>query len=607
MGERLTFEGFWTSLGSRTDELFVGAEHALDGPAFRRACLAVADEVSTRGWRTVGIHALDSGAFAAGVFGAIVAGAMPEVLPHTRPGFMSKLAGEVDGLAVDYPLPAACGMPSIAIAAAATPLPAAAATPAWDRAAETAGVSVSRAAPSASCPDLRWPSTARIGFRTSGSSGAAKRVVKSLDAIETELTALETRFGAEIPDAFAGTVDHQHYYGATGRILWPLLGGRSVLRNLMRYPSDVMSAALGSVAIVTSPTFLVGVIDLLNPEDLRGRRFRLFSAGAPLPRDTAERLNSAEPWLVAEIFGSTESGAICSRIPGAGRGPDAPGRDDDAWTVLPGVDVSVGDGRILVDWHTRHDAGTVELGDSGERLPDGRLRLFGRRDRIVKIREKRVSLAAVEAELAGHPFVCEAAAVVLPRHGLSELGVVVAPTEAGFTALESDGHRALAERLQRRLRDSFDPTTVPKKWRFVRALPRNGMAKVTQESLVELFANGTLALPDALPQVVADSSDGLARTVDLRIDEQLRWFRGHFPSVPVLPGVVQLDWAAHFGAPLTKHAGRFERLQRVKFNHAMLPGVDVRLALRYDAEKRSLSFTFSNAERTFSAGRFVYA
>jgi acyl-CoA synthetase (AMP-forming)/AMP-acid ligase II/3-hydroxymyristoyl/3-hydroxydecanoyl-(acyl carrier protein) dehydratase len=376
----------------------------------------------------------------------------------------------------------------------------------------------------------------------------------------------------------------------------------------MRYPSDVMSAApRGSAAVVTSPTFLVGVIDLLRLEELRAWNFRLFSAGAPLPRETVERLNAAGPWLVAEIFGSTESGAICSRIRAPAGVPAGAGSDDEPWSVLPGVGVSADDGRLLVDWHRPHESDPVELGDSGELLPDGRLRLFGRRDRIVKVREKRVSLTALEAELREHPFVREAAAVVLPRHRLSELGAVVAPTEAGFAVLESEGHRALAELLQKRLRHSFDPTTVPKKWRFVRALPRNGVAKVTQESLVELFANGSAGPPDALPHIVADSSDGLTRTVDLRIDERLRWFRGHFPSAPVLPGVVQLDWAAYFGAPLTKDAGRFERLQRIKFNHALLPGATVRLALRYDADKRSLSFTFSNAERTFSAGRFVYA
>jgi acyl-CoA synthetase (AMP-forming)/AMP-acid ligase II/3-hydroxymyristoyl/3-hydroxydecanoyl-(acyl carrier protein) dehydratase len=580
--KRLTFDGFWASLENRTEALFLGPEGHVDGPAFRRACLAVADEVSTRGWRTVGIHALDSWAFAAGVFGAVVAGAVPQILPHTQPGFVRRLVGEVDGLAADHPLPADCSVPSIAI------------VPAGQR--------------EASSRDCLSPSASRIAFWTSGSSGAPKRVAKSLAAIESELTALETRFGSQLPDVAGGTVDHQHYYGATVRILWPLLAGRRVLRKLMRYPTDVMSAGPGGVAVVTSPTFLVEVIDLLRLDELRSRHFRLFSAGAPLPQDIAKRLNADGSWLIAEIFGSTESGAICSRIRHAGDCEDASaGRADDAWSVLPGVEVLVDDGRLLVDWHTPHDAGAVMLGDSGELLPDGRLNLLGRRDRIVKVREKRVSLAAVEAELIGHPFVSEAAAVVLERHRLSELGVVVMPTEAGFAALETDGHRALADLLQRRLRNSFDPTTVPKKWRFVRSLPRNGMAKVTQESLVELFAKGELGPPDALPEIVADSADGLTRTVDLRIGEQLRWFRGHFPDVPVLPGVVQIDWAAHFGASLTRDAGRFERLQRVKFNHAMQPGVDVRLALRYDADKRSLSFTFSNGERTFSEGRFVYA
>lgn len=569
--DSLTFTDFWSRLECRSGPLFLCPNEGTDGPAFERACLALATVISMRGWQTVGLHTCDSLAFATGLFGALLAGAMPEVLPHTQPGFVAQLNGNLDGIVTDHSL-SASGIPSVEIGATSNgPIRA----------------------------NFRWPDGPRISFRTSGSSGAPKRVVKSLGAIEAELAAFEVQFGLEVPGLFAGTVDHQHYYGATVRILWPLLAGRCVVRRLMRYPSDVMNVAAQSVAVVTSPTFLVSALDLLSPQRLSKAHCRLFSAGAPLPHEAAERLNAGDDWLVAEIFGSTESGAICSRVRRPLEG------DVDAWTPLPGVRLSVDGARILATWSRATDSAAVELDDRAERLADGRLRFLGRRDRIVKVREKRVSLVALEAELGGDPYVREVAAVELQRHRLTDLGVVVAPTDTGFAALESKGHRAMVEILQGRLRHLLDPTTLPKKWRFVRALPRNCMAKVTSASLVELFVDpGQIA--DAFPEILADFSDELSRTVDMRIGAELRWFRGHFPSVPVLPGVVQIEWAAHFGAELTTDAGRFGRLQRVKFSHAMQPGLVVRLALRYDVDKRSLSFAFSNPERTFSSGRFVY-
>ena len=576
MDHKLTCGRFWATVENPSNgsiPVFTGYDDAVDRERFRRACLGVAHQIEARGWQTVALHTRDSVGFAAGLFGIVLAGATPEVLPHAQPGFVAGLAGEINGLLTDYPMGSVPpGVPAIVMNAAEDEI------------------------------DTRvWPDDPWISFRTSGSSGVPKRVTKPLAVIEAELSAFEARFGADMPDTFAGTVDYQHYYGATVRILWPLLAGRRIWRNLMRYPSDVMNAVAKRLVIVTSPTFLVEAADLLELDDLSANGCRMFSAGAPLPLQTATRLNSGEDWLIAEIFGSTETGAICSRTR---EGPDP----DDAWTPLPGVLLTADDSQILVDWKTSGDAGKAEISDRGEFLADGRLRFLGRRDRIVKIREKRVSLNAIEEALLAHPLVREASAVTLERHQLNELGAVVALTEGGFEVLEEKGHRRLAEQLQHDLRSQFDPATLPKKWRFTRMLPRNGMAKVTQEALKTLFVDPTPEkMRDAFPEILADSIEATTRTIDFRVDAGLRWFRGHFPDIPVLPGVVQIDWAAHFGAPLVENAGTFSQLQRVKFGNVLQPGTKARLSLKYDAEKHSLSFVFSNSEHTFSQGRFVYA
>jgi len=572
--DRITFRDSWRRLELSTSQpLFLGNDETVAGHTLKSASLDVASTVADLGWKTVGLHTRDSFSFVAGVLGITLAGAVPDVLPHTHPRFLSRLATDVDGLLTDYSAPPDSLIPARQISS-------------------LIGIR--------SRSDRIWPAFPWISFRTSGSEGMPKRIAKPLAVIEAELAAFEERFGAQVREILGGTVDHQHYYGATVRIFWPLLAGRKIWRPLMRYPSDVMNAAPRSMSIVSSPTFLVEAQDLIDQSDLADAGIRMFSAGAPLPLDTARRLNGQDHWLVAEIFGSTESGAICSRV-------RRRAEYDDAWTPLPGLEVSVDDQRIRVDWQTCGDDGRAVLGDHGEWLADGRLRLIGRRDRIVKVREKRVSLIDVEDALASHPFVWETAALALERHRLTELGVVAALSDQGFESLAAEGHRGLAVRLQDHLRATFDPTTLPKKWRFVRALPRNGMSKVTQEALRELFADrageeGT----DKFPKILSDVGDADSRVIDFQLGTGLHWFKGHFPEIPVLPGVVQIDWAAHFGAALIKRAGPFQQLQRVKFNNVMQPGMHARLTLRYDEEKRSLSFLFFNDEQTFSSGRFVY-
>ena len=65
----------------------------------------------------------------------------------------------------------------------------------------------------------------------------------------------------------------------------------------------------------------------------------------------------------------------------------------------------------------------------------------------------------------------------------------------------------------------------------------------------------------------------------LYVPPGLRWFRDHFPGNPILPGVVQIDWAIRLGAELGFDARRFSSLPRVKFTAVIVPDSVVRLSL----------------------------
>ena len=91
----------------------------------------------------------------------------------------------------------------------------------------------------------------------------------------------------------------------------------------------------------------------------------------------------------------------------------------------------------------------------------------------------------------------------------------------------------------------------------------------------------------------------------------LEYFDGHFPEVPLLPGVVQIGWAVELArlhlAPEAHGAlGRFRSLASVKFMRVMQPGANVSLDLRLDRESRELAFEYLAGGQTCSAGRVLF-
>lgn len=77
----------------------------------------------------------------------------------------------------------------------------------------------------------------------------------------------------------------------------------------------------------------------------------------------------------------------------------------------------------------------------------------------------------------------------------------------------------------------------------------------------------------------------------LYIPANLSWFRGHFPTQPLLPGVAQLDWVMAYGAELAPGM-RFCAIDSVKFQHPVLPESLLELNLRWEAARSLLSFEY---------------
>ncbi len=92
----------------------------------------------------------------------------------------------------------------------------------------------------------------------------------------------------------------------------------------------------------------------------------------------------------------------------------------------------------------------------------------------------------------------------------------------------------------------------------------------------------------------------------LLVSADLACFEGHFPGCPVLPGVVQVHWAASLFLREYEYALLFRRMEAVKFVRLLVPTREVSLELKYDPQRLRLTFHYWAGDNDFSCGRIYW-
>jgi len=127
--------------------------------------------------------------------------------------------------------------------------------------------------------------------------------------------------------------------------------------------------------------------------------------------------------------------------------------------------------------------GLCRSGDLARRDRKGRYRFAGRRSDVLKVAGENVSVVEIEAVLAAHPSVFEAAVIGEPDPIRDEVPVAFVVLAPGRPAVGGDELAAwCAERLA--------PSKRPRRVEFVSELPRTSVGKIRKFQLREAAPAG---------------------------------------------------------------------------------------------------------------------
>ena len=437
-----------------------------------------------------------------------------------------------------------------------------------------------------SLPDLDLQK-ASLHIFTSGSSGQPKVITKSMQQFQDEIERQEQLWGAIVNQSIVvSTVSHQHIYGLIFRVLWPLAAGRCFFSSQFLSPEPLFKAIAAHQACwIASPAQLKRLDEHSDWNQIR-QLSAIFSSGGPLSRETAQTMLQKGHQAVIEIYGSSETGGIAWRKQ----------TENPLWKPLPDVKLEPS-GRLSSPWIPR----SILLDDQIKLHADGLFELSGRKDRIVKIEEKRLSLSEMEQAILKNPAIADTHILLLPGKR-DKIIASLALTDTGIKQLEQSGRSTLIQHLRKQMSQIFEATVLPRKWLLFNNIPMTTQGKTDHTLLTRLAGLDKQHFP--LIRFCRMEQDTVS--LDLSLQAELCYFQGHFPEQPVLPGVTQVSWADYFGRLFFNITLPFFRMEVIKFKSIIQPDEQLTLKLCRNTENGKLYFDIFNNTQSFASGRLVY-
>lgn len=323
-------------------------------------------------------------------------------------------------------------------------------------------------------------SSLKIEFYTSGSTGKSKRIDKTLRHLENDIKHLEdlTReLDGKVNTAVVASVAPYHMYGLTFRVLLPLLRKIPFDAQFIKFHEELCgNYADKKLIFVSSPAFLKRIdTSLKSPKII----FTL-SAGSSMDIAASGKYYEWSQCEITEIYGSTETNFMGYRkLKGV----------DEYYTPFEGVSFKESSGDLYL--YSPLIDKKYKLDDKLE-FKENKFKVIGRKDKVIKIEENRVSLTQIEDLVKKHEHITDCVALPLEKGDRIFIGIVVAVDEQMFKDLSYSENKDklkhdFVKSIKSSLKDHLLLVAMPRYVRIVKEIPLNSMGKKITAQLRELF------------------------------------------------------------------------------------------------------------------------
>ena len=318
----------------------------------------------------------------------------------------------------------------------------------------------------------------RILMFTSGSTGKPKAVPQRMTEFELDNAFIISKWAKEFTSRkLVTTVSQHHIYGFLFGSSLPFTLGVPFRRTRITFPEEFEKLYDTEYMIIATPAFLKRTVEI--EEKLPLKNPFIFTSGGACSAELALSTEKVFGFCPLEVYGSTETSGIAYR---------QQNKDGLKFTPFDNAKIWLGDDDCLriVSPYIKDPQGFATA-DLAEIFDDGRFILKGRSDSIVKIEEKRISMTEVENRIMQTGLVSDVKVVALQNDVRQYLAAAVVLNDKGKKQFENTEKYLVNRYFHDFLMQYFENVVLPKKWRFLDALPVDAQGKKHKPEIEALF------------------------------------------------------------------------------------------------------------------------